>query len=79
MLKYEPETYITEKHMKIGKQDLEKKLMEIRCRIDFYEAKRKELSGMFRREEEKWESTNKRLQELWAEFRELYSLLRDKH
>ena len=64
--------------MKIGKQDLEKKLIGIRWKIDFYEAKRQKLSEMSGLEEQ-WEDANKRLQELWAEFRKVYLLLRNKH
>ena len=64
--------------MKTEKLDLEKKLIGIRWKIDLYEAKRQELSGMFGLEEQ-WEEANTRLQELWAEFREVYLLLRNKH
>ena len=65
--------------MKILRQDLEKKLIEIRGKIDSNEAKRKELNEMFNRLEGQMEDTNKRLQELWAEFREIYFRLRSKH
>jgi hypothetical protein len=64
--------------MKIGKQDLEKRLIGIRWKINFYEAKRQKLSGMPGLEEQ-WEDANKRLQELWAEFREIYCRLGNKH
>ena len=64
--------------MKTGKLDLEKKLLGIRWKIDLYEAKRQKLSGTFELEEQ-WEDANKRLQELWAEFRKVYLLLRNKH
>lgn len=91
MLKYEPETYITQKHMKIEKEDLEKKLIEVRGNIAIYEAKREELKNdlhqakgkkltlLSNRIEEEIETINKKLQEFWAEFREIYCRLGSKH
>lgn len=71
------------------RREVEKRLIDIRRKIDIYEsnrnnlirqikeAKRRNLSRQLNIVTDQLEDTNKRLQELWSEFWELYKYLRN--